>query len=80
MLPRYDESLIKFCQIDILNIFSMPSDKIDTVEQEDPTESETEFNKRYVALTHRLVHRRACIELNKRQADNSFGKTLLYKN
>ncbi|CAH0720374.1 unnamed protein product, partial [Brenthis ino] len=50
----------------------IPPDKIDTVEQEDPTESETEFNKRYVALTHRLVHRRACIELNKRQADNSF--------
>ncbi|XP_053611139.1 serine-rich adhesin for platelets isoform X3 [Plodia interpunctella] len=52
----------------------IPPDVLDTSEnsKEDPTESESEFNKRYVALTHRLVHRRACIELNRRQADNSF--------
>ncbi|XP_048478956.1 uncharacterized protein LOC105386277 isoform X2 [Plutella xylostella] len=39
---------------------------------EDPTESESEFNKKYMALTHRLVHRKACVHLLKRQADNNF--------
>ncbi|XP_069360945.1 uncharacterized protein [Maniola hyperantus] len=52
----------------------IPPDALDSTdsEKEDPTESETEFNKRYAALTHRLVHRRACIELNKRQASSTF--------
>ncbi|XP_045774292.1 uncharacterized protein LOC123873499 isoform X7 [Maniola jurtina] len=52
----------------------IPPDALDSTdsEKEDPTESETEFNKRYAALTHRLVHRRACVELNKRQASSTF--------
>ncbi|KAI8439309.1 hypothetical protein MSG28_013140 [Choristoneura fumiferana] len=57
----------------------IPPDVIDSSDMsgEDPTESETEFNKRYVALTHRLVHRRACIELNRRQSDNTFVSEVL---
>lgn len=60
----------------IYNLTIYPTDVLEhtSTSKDDPTDSETEFNKRYVALTHRLVHRRACIELNRRQADNSFGK------
>ncbi|XP_017781518.1 PREDICTED: serine/arginine repetitive matrix protein 1-like, partial [Nicrophorus vespilloides] len=78
--PYIDSNWIYIDDHDELQTWSRPASadeemhRRESISSAESTESEHDFKKRYQAVTHRMVHRKSCLEMYKRQASKSFGE------